>query len=482
MATKEEPKLSRRARRRAAADAAGASGEAPPWQSDDSEDDASAPAEDDASAAEPEEESDDSEDDAPDAEPEDETEARRPKAAAAAAPKKKKKKRGAAAEDADDPSKIRDRNKRLRAEAARKRRAKRERERDGAAAQGLDASELVDDALARGSHAATKWVRNNFGLLQWALLLVVGGVIGWQIYAWRTKQSLEKNSDQLIAAVEAETGLVGAPPSEDPTFNPKRTFASHAERLKAAEEEYRSAAKALAGKGPGILAELGLAGVLYDQAKYDEALQSYESVVGSPLAKHDTDVRFRAIEGVGLCREAKGDAAGAEKAFKELEAADSQGFVALSFFHQARLAYAAGKKDKVKELLAKSKEKAEADKSPFATASYLERASRDLLAAVDPSVARTPSSQYSPEQMDALKEQIMKDPSKLKKMLEDMQKNVKDLTKDLPGPEDVPPGAPAPAPGAPTTGQTPSPLPPAPQAPASPPTAPPAPPTPAPAP
>jgi Tfp pilus assembly protein PilF len=480
VATKEEPKLSRRARRRAAAegsDAAEAPQSAdPPWKDDTDDGDAEA---DDA-------EDEEAEDQAPAEDDEDEAAADRVRAEAAAAPpKKKKKKRAADAEDADDPSQIRDRNKRLRAEAARKRRAKRERERGGAAAQGLDASELVDDALARGSHAATKWVRNNFGLLQWGLLLVVAGVIGWQIYAWRTKRSLEKNSDELFAAVEAETGLVGAPPSEDPTFNPKRTFATHAERLKAAEEEYRSAAKALAGKGPGILAEFGLAGVLYDQGKYDEALQNYESVLGSPLAKHDADVRFRAIEGVGLCREAKGDAPGAEKAFKELEAADSPGFVALALFHQARLAYAAGKKDKVKELLKKSKEKAETDKSPFATASYLERASRELLAAVDPTVARAPSSQYSPEQMDALKEQIMNDPSKLKKMLEDMQKNVKDMTKELPGPGDVPapPGAPpGPPPGAPTGQPSPQAPPPAPTPPAPAPAPTPPPPAPAPTP
>ncbi|MEZ4226281.1 MAG: hypothetical protein R3B13_35365 [Polyangiaceae bacterium] len=461
MASKEEPKLSRRARRRAAQEA-----DAPPWSKDDEaeqgrEDEAegeSGDADDDGEGEasdgdsdETDRDSDEGDADEGDAEGSadedagDETEA--PIAAAPAAKKKKKKR--AVEDEGDDPSKIRDRNKRLRAEAARKRRAKRDRERESAVAQGLDASEMVDDALARGTHAATQWVKRNFSLLQWALVISVAGLIGWQIYSWRKARTTEKSSDQLVAGVEAETGAVGAPPTDDPTYNPKRTFESHAARLKAAEDDYRAAAAAEAGKGAGILAELGLAGVLYDQGKYDDALAAYEKVLGSALAKHDTDVRFRATEAVGLCKEAKGDTAGAEAAFKELEGSDSPGFAALGLYHRARLAFAAGKKDEVKELLKKSKEKAEADKSPFATSSYLERASRDLLASVDPTVARTPSSgDYSPEQLDALKAQIMQDPTKLKKMLEEMQKNVKDITKDLPAPpaSGLPSPPPAPSP------------------------------------
>lgn len=432
MATEEKIKQSRRAQRRAAS-----VDESSSEAADDTE--ASAPVDDDAGAT-----TDEATTDAAPAEPS----------------VRKKKKRPAPEQDAN-PTAIKDRNKRLRAEAARQRSRKREKERESAAAQGLDASEMMDDALARGTHAATNWLKKNLNILQWVIVVGIAGGIGWQIYSWRQAKTREKTSDQLMAGVSAEDGRVGEvkPEGPDEVADPRPVFKTHNERLAAAEEGYRRAAADQKGTGPGILAELGLAGVLYDLGKLDEAKAAYELVAASPLAKADEDVRLRAIEGVALVLEAKGDAPGALEAFKKLEASESSGFQALSLYHQARLSYAAGKKDAAKELLAKVQEKLGKERSPMATATYLDRVTRELMAAIDPSTApaTSPSASYTPEQLDALKEQILKDPAKLQEMLKEMQKGVKDLTDTLPTsvpelleapPEDAPPApegsAPAP--------------------------------------
>ncbi len=392
--------------------------------------------------------------------------------------KKKKKKRDIEVDDAD-PGAIKDRNKRLRAAAARKRRSSREEERETAAAQGLDASEMMDDALTRGSHAATNWLKRNLGALQWVVVLGIAGGIGWQIYSWRQTKTREKTSDHLMVAVEAEDGRVGegAPP-QDESEDPRPSFKTHAERLAAAEEGYRKAADDHKGTGAGILAELGLAGVLYDVGKLDDAKGYYEGVLGSALAKADEDVRMRATEGIAFVLEAKGDAAGALAKFKELEASESSGFQALSLYHQARLSYAEGKLDAAKTLLTKVQEKLDKERSPFGAASYLERVSRELMGAVDPTTVKPPPppSGYSPEQLDAMKEQILKDPTKLQEMLKEMQQGVKDLTDQIPTAlpdEPSPPEGLTPVPETPPAPKAPAPKAPAPKAPA--PEAPPAP-------
>ncbi len=339
---------------------------------------------------------------------------------------------------------VRDRNKRLRAQGAEKRGSKRERERHAAVARGLDASEMMDDAFARSSHAATQFVRKHSSALQWLVVLAVVGGIGFQVYSWNAKKSAGATADGLMAGVEAELGRVGTE-SETPdeaALSSRPTFATDQARLEAAEKAFVATQKAKAGSGAAILGMLGQAGVLYDQGKYDDAKSLYEKVQGSDLAKHDADVRLRALEGVGLCLEAKSDADGALKIFQELEKSDEPGFSPLGLYHQARVHFTRGDKAKAKELLTQVKEKLDKEKSPYMTEGYVEKASRDLLAIIDPSTAPAGGSSYSPEQMDQMRDQILKDPAKLKKMLEDMGKM------KVPGmpPTGDPGGAPVPLP------------------------------------
>lgn len=355
-------------------------------------------------------------------------------------------KKAKAKAEAGGTEEIRDRNQRLRDKAAARRREKRDRE--AAVARGLDAGEMVDDALARATHGATSFLRKHFNIVQWVIVLGVAGGIGYQIWSWRHGKNVAKAADALYAGVEAELGRVGAEEPPDPLTgisDPTRVFATDEARLSEAAKKYEEAAELRKGSGTAILAKLGLAGVLYDQAKYDEAIAAYENVKGSELAKHDPDVRLRAAEGIGLAREAKGDLDGALKAFKELENADVVGFKGLGLLHAARIHYAKGDKAKAKELAKAAQEQTTKEKSPYQTAGYLDSAARELLAAIDPStVPPTPAAAagYSPEQMDALREQILKDPTKLQKMLQDMGKSVPKLPEMPMPPMDMPQPAP----------------------------------------
>lgn len=388
----EETKLSRRARRRAKKEAEG--------------DEPIEEAADESEAA-------DDGDSVPPPPPEDDAEP-----AAEAAPKKKKKKRKKKAE-AEGTEDIRDRNRRVREQAAARRRARRDKEKEAAAQAGLDTSEMVDDALARTTDTATKWIRANFRWVQWIVLALVAGGIGWQIYTWRSGKQSEARSGELFVAIEAERGRIGAPedekkPDEQGIVDPGRIFRTHEDRLKEAEQKYRDAISANESTPMGALAQLGLAGVLYDQGKYDDALAAYEKVERGELAKTDVDVRARAAEGVGLSLESKGDFDGALKAFRSVENTDVPGLKELGMYHRARVLYAQKKNQEAAGVLKEVIEKARGDKkpNPLQPPSYIEATARDLLTEIDPAAANE-TKPLGPGELD---------PEELKKLIEEAKK------------------------------------------------------------
>jgi predicted negative regulator of RcsB-dependent stress response len=424
---KEAKKLSRRAERRAKK---GADEEEAAPESGESE------AEDDA--AESEEETSDEEADEDEARP-------APSAADSDEAKKPSKTERKRAKQAKSTEEIRDRNKRMREQAASGRKVKRERER-GASARGLDTSEMVDDAFARGTHAIVTFTKRHFSAIQWVIVLGIAGGIGYQIWSWRSGKTNARASDLLMAAVNAELGQVGEEASSDPT-ELRPSFPTEQARLEAASKAYDSTIADKPGSGTAILAELGKAGVLFDMGKYPEAYEQYEKVKNSPLAKNDADVRMRATEGTGLSLEAKGDLDGAEKIFKVLEQSDEAGFSTLGMYHQARLLVQKGHKDKAIELLTKLNEKlSKEQRSPTTTASYVEKAARDLMGVIDPSKAPPTASNYTPDQVQALQQQILKDPKKLQQMLKEMGQM---KAPNMPVPE-APPEGPEPSPEEPT--------------------------------
>jgi hypothetical protein len=331
---------------------------------------------------------------------------------------------------------IRDKNRRIREEAAAKRRAKRDEEKVAARRPTLgqlEASEIVDDALARTTHAVTGWLRSHFTLVQWIIVAGFALGIGWQVYVHQREKVEGRTTDVLIAGIDQERARVGDTPSEaDPMTgltDPRPTQKSDEERLRAAEAAYR---KVTEGETMRSLARLGLAGVLFDQGKHKEALVEYKAVRDAKLAQDDADVRARVIEGIGLTHEALKDTAAAKKAFSELTNHDSAQVSALGLYHQARLEQKEGASDKAKEHLKAALKKLTDAKVQQV---YVEQVARELLASIDPTALPPPSPEMlSPEQREQLKqlEALKKQAEAAKKAAEEAVKDptLKDISAD----------------------------------------------------
>ncbi|HYJ11214.1 MAG TPA: tetratricopeptide repeat protein [Polyangiaceae bacterium] len=352
--------------------------------------------------------------------------------------KKKKKKRDAAAE----PENIRDRNARVRAEAAEKRRARRDREQGSAPRRNLDASEMMDDALARSTHAAAGFLKSHFNKLQW---LIVGGLavwIGYEVYSWRTTRQAEKSTTVLFSALAAETGRVSDEAS-DTSSGPdttRRSFKTDEERLKAAKKEYLLASGSTSATS-SVLADLGAAGVAYDLGQYKEAQTAYEKVKQHKSFGKDNDIRGRTLEGLGMTLEALKNDEGALKQFRELASMDTASFAALGSYHQARVLKGQGKNEEALKLLEKAGEKLVLLKETPAAIKYLRVAIMELYESLDPKKARE------------LQQKLM--PADILKQMEELQSKMNAAKEGLP-PGSLPmpmpalPDAPVPPPEAPS--------------------------------
>ena len=334
---------------------------------------------------------------------------------APAAPKKKKKKRALDAEA--EPS--RDRNRRLREEMAGGKRAKPAVR--AIPTRNLEAGEIVDDALARTTQAAGEWLKKNANVVQWVVIVVLVGWVGYAIYSYRAGRAAEQASAKLSTAVRAEGARIGTdetkPDPQTGLVETRPSFATEALRLKAAEQQYRAIAEG-GSTSAATFAKLGLASVLYDQGKFPEAKAAYLAVKDSKLASLDLAVKGRALEGVAISLEASGDKDGALKAFGELSNLDGLGFNALGAYHQARLAFAAGNTDKAKEYLKDAQKRldtlaggsdAKDANKPLGAGNngFLQQSVRDLQRRVDPTAVPTASpNTLTAEQLQELSEQM----------------------------------------------------------------------------
>jgi tetratricopeptide (TPR) repeat protein len=276
-------------------------------------------------------------------------------------------------------------------------RGDRERERQRAIETGLDASERVDDALSRATDRSFRWIKSNFNIVQW---LIVGGIAFWigsQIYGWRTDKTSAQTAGLISEAVAAELGRTGAPDEEGArdargSVDARRIFSTDEARLEAARLGYEKVAAQRAGSPAAGLAKLGLAGVLYDQGKYEESRKLYEEVSSSELAKLDPESKGRSIEGMALCLEAKGDQDAALKRFGELENLDVPGFRELALYHQGRLLHAKGDDAGAKDRLKKVMDKLGKDQAPGPDSqNYLLESAKELLLRIDPKAVPPPS-------------------------------------------------------------------------------------------
>lgn len=366
---------------------------------------------------------------------------------------------------AADPQVIKDRNRRIREEAAAKRRQKRAtEERRVAPARNLDTSEIVDDAMARTTHAAGQFLKRHFNVVQYIVLAAVVGGIGYQIYDYRHSRSVARAADELEKGVRAEHARVGeatepAPDQYTGLSDTRANYPTEEARLKAAEAEYKKVVTD-GSATTSALASLALAGIYYDQGKYKDAQAAYEKVKSSPLAKLDPDARARAIEGTGLSLEAAGQVDAALTAFRELENADIAGFAPLGQYHQARLLLQKGQRTEAKAILEKaikklSEKSGDDAKAPAISAGgggFLERQARDLMNIIDPSSApKTTGAPFDPEELGRLQTQLAGangkiDPQKLQELLQKMGA----------GKGGPAPGAPVPGPEAPPSPEAPA--------------------------
>lgn len=378
-----------------------------------------------------------------------------------ASPKKKKKK----ARDESEPEAIKDRNARVRAEAAEKRRSRREREQGTAPRRNLDASEVMDDALARSTHAAAGFLRKHFNKVQWAIMLGLVVWIGWEVYSWRQARSAEKATEALFKALSAETGKVGdaAGETDERTglVDQRRAFPTDEARLKAAKSEFQLASTTVSGPAVAV-ADLGAAVVAYDLGQYKEAQAAFEKVKLSAAFTRDSDVKGRTLEGLGMALEAQKNDEGALKAFKELSNLDSPTFAALGLYHQARLLKAQSKNEDASKLLEKAGEKLVSLKDNPGSIKYLRVAVLELYETLDSKKARELGEKLTPADMlkqlggGAAGGGQKLSPEKIQELIEQMQKKnppapAQGAPEDAPAPGPVQPGpvrddAPAPAP------------------------------------
>jgi tetratricopeptide (TPR) repeat protein len=316
----------------------------------------------------------------------------------AVAPKKKKKK----ARDESEPEAIKDRNARVRAEAAEKRRARREREQGTAPRRNLDASEVMDDALARSTHAAAGFLRKHFNKVQWVIMIGLVGWIAWEVYSWRAARTAEKSTDALFKALAAETGKVGEEGSEvderTGLTDKRRTFPNDEARLKAAKSEYQLASTTVSASAIA-LADLGAAGVAYDLGQYKEAQASFEKVKLSAAFSKDTDLKGRTLEGLGMSLEAQKNDDAALKQFRELASMDNANFAALGLYHQARILKAQGKNEDAIKLLDKAGEKLLTLKDNQAAIKYLRVSVLELFETLDSKKAKELGEKLTPADM-----------------------------------------------------------------------------------
>src|SRR6202012_1308835 len=144
----------------------------------------------------------------------------------------------------------------------------------------------------------SKWIRDNFGVIQWVILgaLAVGG--GYALYTSQTEKSVAAASDALATGVTADRGRVTAEDKrsdEEKEADPNKVFKTAEERADTALASYHKVATEHGG-GAGHLARLGEGGALLDKRQWDKAIEAFSAVSASPLAGADADVKGRAIE------------------------------------------------------------------------------------------------------------------------------------------------------------------------------------------
>jgi hypothetical protein len=341
---------------------------------------------------------------------------------------RRRKRRGAATAKPEDEAPL-PRDKNARAKELLKRR--REQASEPTRPINLLPGEMVDDAFARSTSAASKWFKANFGKIQWVILAGIAAAAGYGLYNSQIEKSAAAATDALNAGITVEHGKVMAEDKrsdEEKEYDTAKIYKTVDERADAALAAYRKAAAEHPGTAASLLARLGEAGVLLDKRDWAGAIDAYNAVLASKLATADADVRGRSIEGVGLAKEGKGDLDGATKAFKDLQAIDERGFKELGMYHEARMLLAQGDKDKAKDLLKQIHDKLVVPTTEGKPFHYLETVVDEALRRIDPNALPTKAPMIGGDgKGSAMSADQM---AKIQKMLQDAAKKKADAPAD----------------------------------------------------
>jgi hypothetical protein len=253
------------------------------------------------------------------------------------------------------------------------------------------------DPLVFRMRGARQWIqkhRGSFAALVGVAVVAVASALGWSF--WQTKRNTDASA-LLAEAFADEHGHIADKAGDDedeglhaPQLYP--TFKSVGDLRSSAIAKYREVASKFSGTGAATLARLAEAGLLLDQGDAKGALGAYDEVAASPLARADTEVRGRALEGHGFADEllAATDASTKDKSlddalatYKSLEQVDGEGFKELGQYHQARVIQAKGDKAKAIELLKDLYKQVSGPGMSIGT-SYLEFVVEDRLRDLDP--------------------------------------------------------------------------------------------------
>jgi hypothetical protein len=254
------------------------------------------------------------------------------------------------------------------------------------------------DPLVHRARDMREWIqkhRGSFAAIVGVAVVGVASALGWSF--WQTKRNTDASA-VLAEAFADEHGRIVDKADDDDDEAPHTsqlypTFKSVADRRSTAIAKYREVASGFSGTGAATLARLAEAGLLLDQGDAKGALGAYDEVSASPLARADSEVRGRALEGHGFADEllAAADASSKDKylddalaTYKALEQVDGGGFKELGQYHQARVIQAKGDKAKAIELL-KDLYKRVSEPGDSTRTSYLEFVVEDRLRDLDPS-------------------------------------------------------------------------------------------------
>lgn len=291
------------------------------------------------------------------------------------------------------------------------------------------------DPLIERTAKLSDWAKKNQKTVQMvgALLTVALLAVAGFLYFDHKKET--DASVQLTKAIEVQRAKIGEPKKDDDEEEQhEQYFKTHEARREAALKAYREVQSKYPGTGAAILSRLSEGSLLLDKKEADNALAAFTDVKGSALAAADTEVKGRALEGIGFAHELKALAKPEDKAkeldaalaaFKELEnAADVKGFKELAMYHQGRVLMNKGDKEEAKKVLSSLKERLAKADEPLApglptppTYPYLKDVAMDRLHEIDPEAApKAPKGGHGGGAPGGMSQE------QIQKMIEQMQK------------------------------------------------------------